>query len=57
MLYASVGYQFLLNNSELTLRLDGRNLTDQYAVNHVSYLKRAAPLPGRDIRFGVRWAF
>ena len=57
MLNASVGYQFLLNNSELTLRLDGRNLTDQYAVNHVSYLKRAAPLPGRDIRFGVRWAF
>ena len=57
MLNASVGYQYMLDDSALTVSLDGHNLTDQYAVNHVSYLKRAAPLPGRDIRLGVRWAF
>jgi iron complex outermembrane receptor protein len=57
MLNASVGYLLTLQESELTFTLDGNNLTDQYAVNHVSYLKRAAPLPGRDLRLGVRWAF
>ena len=57
MVNASVGYLFMMPSSELTVSLDGRNLTDQYAVNHVSYLKRAAPLPGRDIRLGLRWAF
>lgn len=57
MINASVGYQFLLADSELTVSLDGNNLTDQYAINHVSYLKRAAPLPGRDFRLGVRWTF
>ncbi|WP_369983106.1 TonB-dependent receptor [Thalassolituus sp.] len=57
MINASVGYQFLLADSELTVSLDGHNLTDQYAINHVSYLKRAAPMPGRDLRLGVRWTF
>ncbi len=57
LLNASVGYQFVLADSELNISLDAHNLTDQYAVNHVSYLKRAAPLPGRDVRFGIRWAF
>ena len=57
LLNASVGYQFVLADSELNISLDAHNLTDEYAVNHVSYLKRAAPLPGRDVRLGIRWTF
>lgn len=39
------------------LFLDGRNLTDQEAREHVSYLKDIAPLPGRNIRAGVALTF
>ena len=35
------------------LRLDGRNLFNEFARTHVSFIKDAAPLPGRDIRLSL----
>jgi iron complex outermembrane receptor protein len=39
--------------SGVTVYLDGRNLTDEEAREHTSFLKDVAPLPGRNIRAGV----
>jgi len=39
------------------LLLRGTNLTDAEGRNHVSFLKDLMPLPGRDVRLGVRVAF
>lgn len=36
-----------------TLRLDGRNLTDEEGRVHSSFLKNELPLPGRNLRFSV----
>ena len=49
MLNASVGYKIFAGTTVHELLLRGRNLTDSAAYNHVSFLKFAAPLPGRDI--------
>ena len=49
MLNASVGYRFFAGRTVHELILRGRNLTDEAAYNHVSFLKLEAPLPGRDI--------
>jgi len=49
MLNASFGYRFFAGRTVHELILRGRNLTDEAAYNHVSFLKFAAPLPGRDI--------
>lgn len=38
-------------DSRITLRLDGRNLTDEEARAHSSFLKNELPLPGRNLRF------
>ena len=57
LLNASAGFRQPLGDSELLLNLSLQNLTDEYAVNHVSYLKQAAPLPGRNVQLGARWRF
>jgi iron complex outermembrane receptor protein len=49
MLNASFGYRLFAGRTVHELILRGRNLTDEAAYNHVSFLKFAAPLPGRDI--------
>ncbi|HEY8617011.1 TonB-dependent receptor [Phenylobacterium sp.] len=59
------GYTLL--NAQLTLRplkddgfkvfLDARNLTDEQAREHASFLKDIAPLPGRNVRLGVAYRF
>lgn len=54
---ASAGYYQLLNKGEVYWHLAIKNLADEYAINHVSYLKRAAPLPGRNLQAGIRWQF
>lgn len=41
----------------LTLRLDGRNLTDEEGRVHSSFLKDDLLLPGRNIRFSVLTSF
>jgi iron complex outermembrane receptor protein len=41
----------------IMLLVQGRNLTDEEARNHVSVLKELVPLPGRDVRLTLRVAF
>lgn len=41
----------------LTLFAQGANLTNQEAREHVSFLKDVAPLPGRNVRLGLSYAF
>jgi iron complex outermembrane recepter protein len=40
-----------------TIRLDGRNLTDELGRVHTSFLKDELPLPGRNVRFTVTAEF
>lgn len=54
---AEVGYRFLHGDWLHEVILQGRNLTDEEARNHVSLLKNMAPLPGRDFRIMYRLAF
>ncbi len=54
---ASIGYRFYLGGTVHDLILSGTNLTDEYAQEHISYLKEVAPLPGRDVRLTYRLAF
>jgi iron complex outermembrane receptor protein len=42
---------------DVTLFAEGRNLTDEEAREHVSFLKDVAPLPGRNLRVGVSYRF
>jgi len=49
--------RFDLGGSELTLFVQGRNLTDDEQRNHVSFIKDYAPLPGRSVLAGMRLAF
>ena len=57
MLKAHVGRRFILKNQILELLLRGRNLTDEEARMHTSFLKTFAPLPGRDITLSARFWF
>jgi iron complex outermembrane receptor protein len=57
VLNASAGWRLFAGRSVVELVLRGTNLTDAEARNHVSFLKDLAPLPGRDIRLGVKWSF
>lgn len=43
--------------SGLKLFVDARNLTDQQAREHTSFLKDIAPLPGRSLRVGAAYSF
>ncbi|MEE4273388.1 MAG: TonB-dependent receptor [Thermoanaerobaculales bacterium] len=54
MLNASFGYRIFAGRTVHELILRGRNLTDEAAYNHVSFLKTAAPLPGRDVALVYR---
>jgi iron complex outermembrane recepter protein len=46
-----------LADRNVTLFAEARNLTDQEAREHVSFLKDIAPLPGRNFRVGVAYRF
>ncbi len=39
------------------LFVEGRNLTDEEAREHASFLKDLAPLPGRNFRAGLAYRF
>ena len=54
---ASLGYRFMLSNQIVDLLLRGRNLTDDEARSHTSFLKDVAPLPGRDISLLLKLQF
>ena len=57
MLDASVGVHFVAGGMAHHLLLRGSNLTDEAAFNHVSFLKRQAPLPGRTVTLLYRAVF
>ena len=57
MLNAHVGRRFILGNQILDVLLRGRNLMDEEARVHTSFLKNFAPLPGRDITLSARFWF
>ena len=57
MLHASVGRRFVWGGQIVDLLLRGRNLTDEEARVHTSFLKNAAPLPGRDVALSARLWF
>lgn len=46
-----------LADRNVTVFAEARNLTDEEAREHVSFLKDIAPLPGRNIRVGVAYRF
>ena len=54
---ASIGYRFLFQNQILDVLLRGRNLTDEEARSHTSFLKNVAPLPGRDVSLALKFLF
>lgn len=54
---ASLSYRYYSGNGDLFFYLKGNNLTDREARPHTSFLKDKAPLPGRNLTLGVRYAF
>lgn len=56
LLNASVAFR-PFDDGRVAFRLDGRNLTDQVARAHTSFLKDELPLPGRTVRFTVTTSF
>jgi iron complex outermembrane recepter protein len=57
MLDLSLAYSFDLGDMQFEAFAQGRNLLDEEARVHTSYLKEFAPLPGRNFRFGIRGRF
>jgi iron complex outermembrane receptor protein len=57
LLNASVTLHPFPDEYDATLLVLGRNLTDEEARNHVSFLKDFVPLPGRDVRLVLRIGF
>jgi iron complex outermembrane recepter protein len=57
LLNASLGYRLPLRSQVLDLLLRGRNLTDEEARPHTSFLKDLVPLPGRDVSLSARVTF
>lgn len=54
---ASLAFRPLGEDSPWSLRLDGRNLTDELGRVHSSFLKDELPLPGRNLRLTLQAAF
>ncbi len=54
---AHVSVTLPVERGSVTLFLRGSNLTDDEARPHTSFLKEVAPLPGRNVALGARWAF
>ena len=46
-----------LADRNVTVFAEARNLTNEEAREHVSFLKDIAPLPGRNLRLGVAYRF
>lgn len=57
MVNASVGYRVFTDRVVYDLLLAGRNLTDEDARNHVSFLKDSVPLPSRDLSLALKVSF
>ncbi len=57
LLNASLGYRLVLGGQVLDMLLRGRNLTDEDARSHTSFLKDVAPLPGRNVTLSAKLRF
>ena len=57
MMDANVNYHFNLGQHDLAVYLKGKNLTDEYAQVHTSFLKDLTPLAGRSFALGIRGSF
>lgn len=57
LLNAGLAFRPFGEDGALTFRIDGRNLTDEEARAHASFLKDELPLPGRNVRFTVLTRF
>ena len=58
MLDFSLRKTFVLNNlNEISLSLLGRNLLDEVARNHSSFVKNEVPLPGRNFGLKINYKF
>ncbi|MEL7058838.1 MAG: TonB-dependent receptor [Acidobacteriota bacterium] len=57
MVNAGVSYRWLFGGQVIDILVRGRNLLDEDARNHVSFLKDTVPLPGRDVGLSVRFSF
>jgi iron complex outermembrane recepter protein len=57
LIHAHVSYAFNVGGSEWEWFADGSNLGDRRAHVHTSFLKDVAPLPGRNLRTGLRLYF
>lgn len=55
--HAGVSWRYLGADRVYDVILRGRNLTDEEARNHVSFLKDDVPLPGRDVSLALRMTF
>ncbi|MGY6518771.1 MAG: TonB-dependent receptor [Lysobacteraceae bacterium] len=54
---ANIAYHWDMANAGWEVFLDGRNLTNEEARPHTSFLRDLAPLPGRSLAFGLRMHF
>ncbi len=57
LINASLTFRPVPHRHDLRIILQGRNLSDQRARNHISFLKDEIPLPGRDIRVLVAFDY
>lgn len=57
MINARFAFRPMGQNGPLTFLIDGRNLTDELARAHTSFLKEELPLPGRSVRVAVMARF
>jgi iron complex outermembrane receptor protein len=46
-----------MQDSRLSIVLDARNLTDEEARAHTSFVNALRPLPGRSVRLAISSAF
>ena len=56
-LRAYMDWHVTVGATEISLFVEGRNLTDAEQRHHTSYIKEVAPAPGRTIEGGVRVLF
>lgn len=56
-LNADIEYRFTQLRGQPSAFVRGSNLTDETARAHSSFIKEAAPLPGRSLLVGLRWQY
>lgn len=57
LLNANINYNLNIQNADVVLYLQAKNLLDEEARVHTSLLKDVAPLPGRNVIVGIRSYF